>query len=120
MTTVTLDTSGAVEMRPNQPPRMASSAVVWSDLDPFTQGYIEALLQSLGVALTDNGYRVVDVCFRALAPEALARIMEDCRAHQRDAHRSGFTGRQWWAYQAKRGLTPYLGDDGKVYLKDAA
>jgi len=85
----------------------------WEDLDPFTQGYIEAM----GVGT-----------FSDLAPETLAAILKDCERFQKYSGkpRTHLYGGIMWK---QRGfgmlpqyppLTPYLGDDGKVYLREAS
>jgi hypothetical protein len=110
-----LDTSGAVEL-PAPSPNGEPAAYEFSDLDAFTQGYIEALFFTSGepsLSRYDNGFRAVhpqeddgsddpadpdaaaeeylsrvregqiheipgDYGFADLAPEALARIIDDC------------------------------------------
>lgn len=77
--------------------------------------------------------------FSDLAPETLARIMEDCERYithaKRKEHDQRFfrdnaglgevfwavrqTDKAVWAY-VFRPLTPYLGEDGKVYLREGA
>lgn len=98
----------------------------WEDLDAFTQGYVEAVLRAAEDTL--GGFTVCGVRFSDLAPETLARIIEDCVAW-----RSEFTGstaessaeradmgRGFWRIRqdGKRStfppLTVQLGDDGKV------
>lgn len=70
-------------------------SVTWRDLDAFTQGYIEALFfteSAPGVTTEewqatedhDEGSIPGDVGFSDLAPDALASIIEDCAAFQRD------------------------------------
>lgn len=58
----TLDTSGIVyPMEPRvEVPGGAANAVMWTDLDPFTQGYVEALFASL----RSSDPRVVEVLAR--------------------------------------------------------
>jgi hypothetical protein len=103
MTTFVLDTSGVVDRGQLTWPNR-KHIVEWSDLDPFTQGYIKALFFTScahGVtkecehAVTENGLEFVDqdsdwviaegafpedYGFSDLAPEALASILADCRA----------------------------------------
>lgn len=101
-----LDTSGSV-LRPHPTPEdlsgaWASTPVQWSDLSPFTQGYIEAVLRSvrkgcdhcegrgevggwLGQTAESGGYysEPCEDCvpaFSDLAPETLAQIIADCEA----------------------------------------
>lgn len=133
----TLDITGAVEMRrdllangvPAEPDR-----VTWSDLDLFTQGYVEAFLGGLfeDCDAIEAGPGVVRYAgFSDLAPSTLAAILKDCeRVLEPEAHRhcramigagAGFwEGRQLgnWAPQFLP-LTPSLGDDGLVYLREA-
>lgn len=143
--TFTLDTSGAIRLVPaaSDPD---GPLYRWSDLDPFTQGYVEALFSSapygdgrfmfpLGTVLTCG--------FHHLAPETLQRIVTDCAAHLKastdledgpfddeprgriDLRHLGaawWRGRQLgnWAGQGFPPLTPYLGEDAKVYLREDA
>ena len=109
-----LDTSGAVLQPTNNPAmrtyvgRYRSDdqygPLTWDDLDSFTQGYVEALFFTSEERLCEesNGDRhMPDVAFDAatmesrflggdsfgfsdLAPEALASIIADCAAFQRD------------------------------------
>lgn len=95
-----LDTSREVSVPINMPGHgsPARFSWVWSDLDAFTQGYIEALFfteQGDGEAGTDNasglwaeiepGLYSNDFGFSDLAPEALASIIEDCAAFRAPA-----------------------------------
>jgi hypothetical protein len=127
--TFQFDTSGVVELHdPAHLPRETR----FSDLSPFVQGYVEAMAQTLGehcAAQDDNCY----LRFSDLAPETLARIMEDCERgvkmsnglhpiyRKNKAGGAAFwTDRQRgrWALTNLRPLTPYLGDDGKVRLRE--
>lgn len=139
-----IDTSGSVLVQ-----RATSGGpfeVRWSDLNPFTQGFIEAAL--LGTAPDDLEVRGSEDTYRQagfsdLAPETLARFMEDCErfAHvigdpRPPIHNAGIGERFWkarqlgfttyWSlHQAElRGPFPplrlYLADDGKVRIKEAA
>lgn len=107
----------------------------WSDLSPFTQGYIEALFADLP-GLDDKGRMIPrhpDVVpgvhvmgFSDLAPETLARIIADCEAMDvlrpgvsEDGDRSA--GRGFWELRQSGAyadrfppLTIQLCDDGKV------
>ena len=101
------DTSGSV------------SGTVWSDLSPFAQGYVEALMTDPTI-----GHRIYGLgrAFRYLAPEPLARIIADCEAGNGEGgtHPSAAEGRAF--YDARQAaelnrfppLTVQLCDDGKV------
>lgn len=75
-----LDTSGRVAGH-------CAGLAVWyefGDLDPFTQGYIEALLATGAEGHDeDPNSRDRPLAFRDLAVETLARIMEDCATYDR-------------------------------------
>jgi hypothetical protein len=117
-----LDTSGYVgTFHTGQP------AVAWSDLDPFTQGYIEALFEAAGLAIIDKwgeGEGEQDenwAGFSDLAPETLSRIIEDCAGGEWGGHSSAHGGREFWRSRQEGNQTPRhtplnvtLGDDGKV------
>jgi|SRR6185312_6992959 len=120
------DTSGEVNIGPGNWPdgrrgRTATVTFSFPDLSPFVQGYVEAMLTD--VDLVGQWLDTVDKfrapAFSDLAPETLARIMEDC---ERVSHY--LRGGEFWKWrQAGKlfdfpPLTPYLGDDGKVYLRD--
>lgn len=126
-----LDTSGEVRVYTNvgEPGGTRKRDWRWSDLDPFTQGYIEAVFASTtgrtaGVtfeAFRDRGYKPVG--FSHLAPETLVRIMEDCaafRAWKPDVEMTAKDGAWFWNHRQAIGwpdfpsLTVYLGDDGLV------
>lgn len=127
----TLDTSGAVALP--EPARVGVATlpnIVWPDLDAFTQGYVEALLKSVGDLTCRIGWGQLVVRFSDLAPETRAAILKDCTAwverypHLRDSRFAGddfWRSRQrgYWIAQAFRPLTATLGDDGKVYLREA-
>lgn len=76
------DTSGKIIL--NQ------TRIIWSDLSPFEQGYVErafaeldkARLQHYHAAPWGSKGREVPICaaFSDLAPKTLARIIEDCSA----------------------------------------
>lgn len=121
-----LDTSGVVWITT---PGSTAYNLTWDRLSPFTQGYIEALLRDLH----ESGVRVgryAPVAFSDLAPATLAWIMDDCGKWQREWSPSGnLTSHEqgvylWNLRQADKGsrgigfppLTPYLGNDGKIYL----
>lgn len=122
-----LDTSGDV-MIP-KPDAAMDDFVCWDDLTPFEQGYVEAMLTESRKRLFHNpydAYRARASGFRDLAPETLAMVRRDCEAALSDeyslaremAHEGGiFWGeRQGGSEPRFPPLTPYLGDDGKVYL----
>lgn len=133
-----LDTSGIVLLpRPGAEDRFKDG---WrfEDLDPFTQGYVKALFaESDGWAAIDLS-RPGQYAFRGfsdLAPETLARIMEDCAADQRAGLKLNIAGNTedrtsfkagaefWWERQSgnlfdARPLTVILCDDGKVRFSD--
>jgi hypothetical protein len=131
MTNFTLDTSGAVPM-----PSAHGGTVPfrWGGLDPFTQGYVEALFASTGHHGDLLTGRIADGMrnrFSDFAPETLAAILQDCERYSAAycdadvARRYPENGRQFWAdRQAGKSrsfppITPYLGDDGEVYLREA-
>lgn len=136
MGAVKFDTSGAV-LVPHRTPedaagRWASDPVQWSDLSPFTQGYIEALFAENYPALHEAAWQRlilppahVRVAFSDLAPETLARIIADCglACREGDGRMEGidyWNRRQAGEYLTTRPpLTVQLGDDGKVRFADA-
>ncbi len=73
-----LDTAGRVD----QPGLLR--ALIWGDLDAFTQGYVEALFftcqENLEIDRLENHGDDRTSGFSDLAPEALARIIADCTA----------------------------------------
>ena len=112
----TLDTSGTVHFGvPFAKRHGLLTFYRWSDLSPFVQGTVEAVLRSIGVDRYD-----------ALAPETLARIIADCESNTRgmveifsDAAHRHAGGHFWTMRQKGRAgrfppLTVTLGDDGKV------
>jgi hypothetical protein len=120
--TFQLDTGGRVECSAAFQP---IGWAIWSDLDPFTQGYVEAVLQpreALYYSLTDRF-----AGFSDLAPKTLARIVEDC-AEIKDAEPHEIwtkeDGEAFWrdrndgCHLGVQPLTAYLGDDAKVYLRE--
>ena len=136
--TFQLDTSGRVDNLGNgrRIPRRVS--LVWSDLSPFAQGYIEALFADLP-GLDDQGRMIPrhpDVVpgvhvmgFSDLAPETLARIIADCEFYQNhnpalwsrvSDKRARDFGRDFWRLRQNGNLpqqsplTVQLGVDGKV------
>ncbi len=131
-----LDTSGTVFMPLNYP-HDPYEGVAWDDLTPFARGHIEAMFADLDKATCfpgfDDGWRRAR--FADLAPETLARIIDDCRWHPNaqphkhpgDPQMQWRSGRNAWEDRNPKGadygrglsfppLAPYLGDDGKVYL----
>jgi hypothetical protein len=132
------DTSGVVHIRQ---PDLHWRGYGWTDFDRFTQGYVEALLSALcqqrwprvfeAGGFAEPGY---GPGFSDLAPETLARIMEDCGKRPAMGNQTSAGASFWRARQSgfkKWGwpsietlpdrfppLTPYLGDDGKVYLRE--
>ena len=120
--TFQLDTTGFVDMRSRPVVRR------WSDLDAFTQGYVEAMFVS--ICPEEDGSREMRTPrFDDLAPETLARIVEDCARYRAivggtwvggpSAGRDLWAERQVGNFPLYPPLTAYLGDDGKVYLKEA-
>lgn len=118
MTQFQLDTSGAVDGKR------------WSDLSPFTQGYIEALFAMLSVDLGFAGEWTAHLAlagqaqrepaFSDLARETLARIIADCAAMRAKGLRdTQEVGRSAWEVR-QMGATDFppqtvqLDDDGKV------
>lgn len=118
-----LDTSGDVERG-----EAYGGQAFWSDLSPFTQGYIEALFADHGDALTEAPEDAIPGIgatkgFSDLAPETLARIIADCGRWVRlwPLSEGLEQGRRFWALQQGGmgthhfpSLTVQLGDDGKV------
>lgn len=100
--------------------------VRFSDLSPFVQGYVEWVLRALHNAADydpDNELSRYD----RLAPETLARIIEDCAYilsaslyFSSDLDEPQSMGRKFWVHRQhdKIGtlppLTVYLGDEGLV------
>jgi hypothetical protein len=130
------DTSGDVyvEAGPHK-----GQIFMWRNLSPFAQGYIEALFASIDRDFMGEprfevtakpegvGKLFLNVGFSDLSPETLAAILRDCEIAEnewsflpgRDGGVELWKGRQQGAYIAWSILTPYLGDDGKVYLRAA-
>lgn len=129
MSNFTLDTSGAVDLAPPGPLlRPGCIQTLWPDLSPFEQGYVEAMF-----AIPRDGWKwqagkLVSPGFADLAPETLAAIRKDCALYIREYARSGAvaSGTDLWRVRqegrlgpAFRPLTVTLGDDGRVYLREA-
>jgi len=111
--TFQLDTTGDVGPMPAGP--MNERFLKWSDLSPFTQGYVEALF---------GAHFITRLAFDMLAPETLARIIADCEARSArllSVYCDKRGGHEFWeARQIGEApsdfppLTVQLGDDGKV------
>lgn len=130
--TFKLDTGGSVFV-PISPAHVRGYR--WSDLSPFEQGYVEALLQSCdfpvrnaaGTPLREGdplpGW--MRARFSDLSPEALATILRDCAeecAVQTVAN-SRYSGLRFWQLRQDGRmrrtfppLTVALTDDGKIAL----
>lgn len=139
--TTQFNTSGVVMWTP--PGACVARYMHWPDLDPFTQGYIEALFDELGSALhkraAEKFYTLNwNARFSDLAGETVQRIIEDCERFAPKLHipADAQAGSWFWEWRQEgwlsatpdaraemiRGfprLTPYLGDDGMVYLREA-
>jgi len=131
-----LDTSGYVEPPYSGP--TCAPAIYWSDLTPFAQGYVEALFSSaehpgyldVEPGSCDAGH--MQVGFRHLDPETLARVIADCEAATVNGggsqNSSTIGGALFWSRRQggadrKDGfppLTVQLGSDGKVRFEDEA
>jgi len=124
MQTFTLDTTGLVPC-PAVPDGVQplALAIAWTDLDPFAQGYIEALFAELTSNwLREHKYLSQAFRFSDLAPETLARIMGDCAGATlgREDGAALWRDRQAGRHFVYPPLTAYLGDDGRVYLREEA
>lgn len=119
MSGFTLDTAGAVHGVVASDGDLA--AYLWPDLSPFMQGYVEALLRATGSAFSD------------LSPEALALILRDCEANREALAAIGIhgpgtaqSGADFWRLRNTCKMTtfpplvPFLADDGRVHLREAA
>lgn len=130
MADFTLDTSGGVFNVPNAG---IAGEVWWSDLSPFAQGYVEAMFADLAFAMGKVGVeakRFSGKGFSDLAPETLQAALHRCEFRLKATNLGvGYAredGRFFWEEQ-QRGEHPYfspatvvLGEDGKVYLRNAA
>jgi len=134
--TFQLDTSGGVQQF--NAANIETHKVFWGNLSPFYQGYIEALIaDSIDDLCPDPMHPFSNLLgFSDIAPATLARIMADCERHPNnkgtDPDVQWRRGRNAWddrnPYGATYGsrvsgywyppLTPYLGDDGLIYLKE--
>lgn len=126
-TTFQFDTSGAVWVGLTE--RQNFTPMNWPDLSPFVQGYGQAMAQALYERLVAEGMDPAAaqeaVAFRNWAPKTLARIMEDCGRFLALHEKAPDGGRFWrarqkglFAHEAFPPQTPYVGDDGKVYLRE--
>jgi hypothetical protein len=134
-----LDTRGEVRGRRliEGPDGSWRSHWAWHDLDdsPVVQGYIEAALSDwrdrLQIASRLQFQRELFAGFSDLAAETLARIIADCAKWQREWAPSGNQSEREQGQTLWRGrqlgnlkavgfppLTLYLGDDGKVHIRD--
>lgn len=121
------DTSGSVLVKRFS--EVPSDYVFWSDLSPFAQGYVEAMLRGQNERIAKvlkPGLNFRLLAFSDLAPETLARIMEDCELYCKNRfseQQPASVGRMFWAIRQNNELSQLwplivsLGDDGKVYLK---
>jgi len=123
-----LDTSGAVLIPTgiDAPGQTTHTVHAWRSLDAFTQGYVEALLRSMGLQYfgsgeSDDTPRFVG--FSDLAPETLATIIRDCAEYT--AAPDDRTLGSWFWHNRQQGiigprppLTPTVGSDGLIYLKE--
>jgi hypothetical protein len=136
MSTFTLDTSGAVPMGRGENIGLAGVNLRWDDpqMTPFVRGCAEGVLREVFefATLPDGS----PYGFRHLAPETLAAILKDCERLLEIGNRPGasgwdegrareqgagfWVGRQGgvWAPTFPPRI-PYLGDDGRVYLREA-
>jgi hypothetical protein len=128
--TITFDTSGAVTIIEEFAPGCDHvKRVEWSDLSPFAQGYVEAMARVRAAEIAE--VRPL-FAFSDLAPETLALILRDCESARLIlGRRDSSTDAGKWLWITRNSnphmttsgfppLTPYLGDDGKVYLRVAA
>lgn len=127
--TPALDTSGAVPMSRTffHPLKSGDAPIVWSDLSPFAQGYIEAAFESLAEQSRTGVGSFARYAFSDLAPEALALILADCGAIRRtrgtgtdmvvrDLGASTWRARQRGISTAFPPLTVTFDNDAKVRL----
>ncbi len=137
MTAFTLDTSGEIVL-PYPHLHPWPRGYRWEDLTPFTQGAVRAAIAGIpgpfvGIWTPDRGPGFSD-----LAPETLARIMEDCErakatldSYPGRPDLEERQGREFWASRQTEGphhwanavvryphVTLYLADDGMIYLKE--
>lgn len=143
MTEFTFDTTGLVTIPLGTPKTGDHRAFwAWEDFTPFEQGYIKALFASGIVGLSENSpLKVAPVylggprpfAFSDLAPETLDAIRKDCAIGAglyAAPMLAAFEGADLWERRQRgdflkfpmtakmlRPLTPYLGDDSKIYLR---
>lgn len=132
--TFQLDTSGAVPLVGSYP-ELGRDMVRWEDLSPFEQGYIEGLLRSLADDYGDRlkvwtGAHHRWTGFSDLHHSALALILRDCEGYEASGRVVGLwrgdadQGAHFWRWRSQAAdeffpvLTPTLGGDGKVYLRE--
>lgn len=124
MSEFNLDTSGVVREYDNAGGLMGE--LRWSDLSPFEQGYVEAMFAEFLAGFSQYEKITQLAGFSDLAPETLSAIQKDCAGAPSDyAFPKGAEGgarfwdvRQLGDYPEYPPLTPYLGDDGRVYLRE--
>lgn len=131
--TFPLDTSGRVEAVPGSAHH--APAYAWSDLSPFVQGYVGAMFASCFDPVFDkpvlrSGYADFrGISFSDLAPATLAAILRDCERWLDRYPKTEVTakkGENAWRYRQEQlverpdfpPLTPFLSDDGKIYLRE--
>lgn len=107
-----------------------------SGFNHFAQGYVKALLSGpITVGADAHTYNsVLQLGFSDLAPATGARIIADCKEALADPL-AGYkphveSGRMFWRDRQANmlngmdprfpPLTPHLGEDGKVYLREGA
>lgn len=61
------DTCGVVTIAAPGTARYGDGCVQWSDLDPFTQGYVEALAESFGLQYWHDGESDDTPCLMAFS-----------------------------------------------------
>jgi hypothetical protein len=131
------DASGYVQCpAPDQKPNETTGCWFWSDLTPFTQGYIKALFADLHQTpvVQECGRGGWNVGFSDLARETLARIIADCAdfvgcqpgpQRKAECEADPETGRYFWKWRQAGNIprhdpqTVQLGDDGKVRFAKA-
>jgi hypothetical protein len=116
--------------------------VTWEDLDPFTQGYVEAMFQTdlhppSSAVWGRKHYLWLYATYRDLAPETLAMVLRDCEAKVQAMVNCGASrthedtrdnGQRFWSARQRGNFdghgfppfTPYVADDGKVRLREVA
>jgi hypothetical protein len=135
--TFKVDTSGRIACTDPSKPCICHAAT-WDQLSPFVQGYVEAMFSTRFDGLDGTARYEAETYgkswrFSDVAPETLARIMEDCERFLAlfglcDVATSQKCGRIFWEQRSDPvwcsslverfpPLTPYLGGDGKIYLR---